>query len=167
VALVAGNLAEVVRALALLPPVVRTEASRTVSAEQARAKLFEMIMNAKRADQVEAERDESAELTALRAQVASLQDECKHLRGTKPRQLPPPSNKPMPKAAPEAKPTPPSAPAPAASPPQNWDSTPHGQAWHRWRNSGGSDGGNAYAPAPGSDGAPVLGWLSRLNAREY
>src|SRR6516165_4725850 len=67
-ALVRGDLAEAVRALALLPPVVRTDSSsRMVSSEQARAKLFEMVMNARAADQVE---DERTERTALQTAEA-------------------------------------------------------------------------------------------------
>ena len=95
-ALVRGDLAEAVRALALLPPVVRTDSSsRMVSSEQARAKLFEMVMNARAADQVEDERTERTALQTAEARIASLEDEIKHLRGVKPRQLPPPTNKPM------------------------------------------------------------------------
>ena len=144
-ALVAGNLAEVVRALALLPPVVRVEgSSRTVSADAARAKLTELVLNAKAADQFEAAQAEQTEVEQLRAQVASLQDECKHLRGTKPRQLPPPS--------------------PTVS--GQWDRSENGRAWHAWNAAGGSSGGN-YGSVFSSDGLPVQGWLDQLNRREW
>ena len=72
-ALVRGDLAEAVRALALLPPVVRTDSSsRMVSSEQARAKLFEMVMNARAADQVEDERTErTAEIAATTHSISA------------------------------------------------------------------------------------------------
>jgi len=169
-ALVAGNLAEVVRALALLPPVVRVEgSSRTVSADAARAKLTELVLNAKAADQFEAAQAEQTEVEQLRAQVASLQDECKHLRGTKPRQLPPPS-KPGATATKPAAATP--KPAPAAAPPPSptvsgqWDRSENGRAWHAWNAAGGSSGGN-YGSVFSSDGLPVQGWLDQLNRREW
>jgi hypothetical protein len=76
-ALVRGDLAEAVRALALLPaPAVRVETSRTVSAADAKAKLFALVENAIAADKVEAEQHEQREVAALRAEVARLRAKC-------------------------------------------------------------------------------------------
>ena len=96
-ALVRGDLAEAVRALAMLPaPVVRADRSgRTVSSEQAREKLLQLVLNAKAADQFDIDQADHTELAAAQARIASLEDEVKHLRGVKPRQLPPPNAKAM------------------------------------------------------------------------
>jgi hypothetical protein len=95
-ALVRGDLAEAVRALALLPaPAVRVETSRTPSAAQARAKLLELVLNAKAADKIEADQADQSDLQAALARVAALEDEVLHLRGVRPRRLPPPSETPI------------------------------------------------------------------------
>jgi hypothetical protein len=163
-ALVAGNLAEVVRALALLPPViVRADRSgRIVSAEQARAKLTTLVMNAVAADQIETGRAEQTELDAARARIASLEDECAHLRGSKPRRLPAPSAKPMKSAAAAPKPAPavaapPSLP-PSAPPPTgpNWDASENGRRW-----------ANHYYGGGGDRGETLGAFFSRINGREY
>jgi len=53
-ALVAGDLAEAVRALGMLPPVVRADsASPTVSASDARKRVLELILNRIGADRIE------------------------------------------------------------------------------------------------------------------
>jgi hypothetical protein len=101
--LVAGDLAEAVRALQHLPAPVRFEAgSQTLGAADARARILQLIMNAKAADaieeaaaeQEEAEAENSA-LQAAEARIQQLEDEVLHLRGVKPRMLPPPSAKPL------------------------------------------------------------------------
>jgi hypothetical protein len=169
-ALMAGRLAEATRAIALLPPPpARVDVSeQTVSAAQARAKLTEIVMNAAAAYQMEEGHSESAEVAALKAQVESLQDECKHLRGTKPRQLPPPSDKPVTSGA-SASTAPTSAPPslPEAARPSCWDDTANGRAWHAWRNAGGYDRGGTYGPSPWDDGLSAQGWINRLNRREW
>jgi len=173
-ALQRGDLDRATKAIALLPaPRAIVDHSPTVSAEVARAKLTTLVMNAVHAHQFEEGNAESAEVAALKAQVESLQDECKHLRGSKPRQLPPPARKPMAKAAASEKgaPAPASvsspAPAPSATVPGQWDASPSGRAWHAWNNAGGAASSGLYGPAPGSDGLPAAGWINRLNSREW
>jgi hypothetical protein len=179
-ALVRGDLAEAVRALALLPtPAVRVETSRTVSASDAKERLLELVLNAIAADQFEADQADQGDLQAARARIASLEDEVKHLRGVKPRRLPAPSEKPVARksdadttaanfqvtgksksaaAKPAADPAPAaSAPSPPSPPSQSWDASPGGQAWHQWRAAGGYGGGDA----------PAQGWIDRLNAKSW
>jgi hypothetical protein len=171
-ALMRGDLDRATRAIALLPaPRATVDHSPAVSASDARKKLTDLVLNHVVAYQFEEGQSESAEVAALRAQVASLQDECRHLRGSKPRALPAPTREPMQKAAALEKGTPSSAsapaPAPSATVPGQWDASPEGRAWHAWNNAGGAVSSGLYGPAPGSDGLPAAGWISRLNFREW
>jgi hypothetical protein len=72
-AVCSGDLANAVKALAMLPPVTRGEVSATtMSAEHARERLLELVLNACAADQFEAEQVEKREVAALKAEVAEL-----------------------------------------------------------------------------------------------
>jgi hypothetical protein len=168
-ALMRGDLDRASRAIALLPsPRAIVDHSPTVSASTARQKLTELVLNACAAHQMEEGRDESAEIAALKAQVESLQDECRHLRGSKPRQLPPPTRKPMAGAArSSSSSSSTSAPSPASAPsqPQRGESTT--QAYYRYMAAGGAASAGLYGPVPGSDGLPAAGWISRLSQREW
>ena len=81
-----------------LPPRV-AHTAETHGAAYARAKVLELILNHKAAAQIdEADAGDDgadAEIAALQARILSLEDECKHLRGSKPRQLAGPNSKPM------------------------------------------------------------------------
>jgi hypothetical protein len=170
-ALSKGELSEATRALALLPaPRGIVDHSPTVSAASARKRFEELVWNHVAAHQFEQGNVESAEVAALRAQVESLQDECRHLRGTKPRALPPPSRKPIQKAAASEKaPTPASSPAPRAADPTRageWDASENARKWREWNAAGGATAGN-YGSVFSNDGLTAAGWISRLNSREW
>jgi hypothetical protein len=168
-----GDLAEATRAIALLPPALRAIVSEpTVSPSAARKKIEDLIRNAVAAHQTEEGRaPENSEIAVLRAQVESLQDECRHLRGTRPRRLPKPTDKPVAKSAADPKTATPSpSPVPRAADPTRpgeWDASASGQAWHSWNNSGGAVPSGTYGPMSGSDGLPAQAWIDRLNRREW
>jgi len=178
-ALVAGNLAEVTRALSLLPPVVQRvgRTGKTVTAEQAKDKLWQAYLDNRAAYEHDVasgraepdntgiktddqHRDDDAEVADLRRQVESLQDEILHLRGTRPRRLPPPSDKPI---VPTRKPAPApdsarksATPTPAPPPGQASLYRPSERAWSSWYYSGGGGGGESLGS-----------FFSRINGREY
>jgi hypothetical protein len=96
-----GKLLVAVETLTKLLPPERVEPA-AVGASDARARILQMILNAQAADaieqadadQEEAEAENSA-LQAAEARIQQLEDEVLHLRGVKPRMLPPPSAKPL------------------------------------------------------------------------
>jgi hypothetical protein len=72
-ALARDNPRSAVAWLELLPPAERVDASgRTVSAQQARKRLYELVMNAVAADQIEKKIEEQREVERLRLEVAEL-----------------------------------------------------------------------------------------------
>jgi hypothetical protein len=171
-ALMRGDLDRATRAIALLPPVPHAIVSEpTVSPSAARKKITDLIRNAVAAHQAEEGRGESTEVASLRAQVESLQDECRHLRGTKPRRLPKPTDKPVAKSAADpkadARPASPPTPPPDPTKPGQWDASPSGQAYHAWNAAGGAVSSGTYGPVPGSDGLSAQAWINRLNSREW
>jgi hypothetical protein len=172
-AMLRGDLAEANRAIALLPqPVARVDASgKTVGVSEVRAKIRMLVANAIAADQIEEGCAGDSELADAHRRIESLEDEIKHLRGSKPRQLPPPSRAAMPEiserkgpigstAAPSS-----STPAPSASSGSTPLHRPSEGAWNAWRAAGGD-------PAPissggGGGGESLGGFFSRINGREY
>ena len=74
-------------------------ADARVTESDAREKLWTLIMNARAADQHEQGEVEVTALQEAERRIASLEDEIKHLRGVKPRHLPPPADKPLDKQA--------------------------------------------------------------------
>jgi hypothetical protein len=162
-ALVDGDLAEAVRALQYLPPVIRADVTTPVpSAVEAREKLWQLVLNAKEADEVE----EASEVERLRLEVAELR---RRLGGPAPDQaakakhvlhspegdtkvidpptsaiLPPSENSHLPQNARPApgrydapKPVPPvidvkPEPVPRPTVPDEWDRSANGQAWREW-----------------------------------
>jgi hypothetical protein len=160
--LCSGNLAEAVRGMALLPPIVRAEGAPTMSATDARAKVLALVMNAKAAWLLEAglTPDDEYDIERLREKVFQLQAELRARRGASAPAVEPvaapampepdmtnvtplrPEPKAEPKGAAAAAPVEPVTPLP--EPTQSWDSTPGGKAWHTWRNNGGYSNGDPF-----------------------
>jgi hypothetical protein len=79
----------------LLPAVDVKMGTTTVSAATARAKLLQLVLDARAADKFEDDQADRSDLQAALARVAALEDEVLHLRGVRPRRLPPPTDKPL------------------------------------------------------------------------
>jgi hypothetical protein len=193
-----GKLLVAVETLTKLLPSVDVKTGSTASATTARERLWVLVSNAIAADQIEKgqaefENDqvEASALQAAQEHIALLQDEIAHLRGSRPRRLPPPSDKPVAKksdAAVVAKSAPKqpadwdpivnglwrppvagelvsreASPSPSAAPPP---SPPPPQ---NWDSSPGGKAWHQWANSGGysNDGLAAAGWISRLNARAW
>jgi hypothetical protein len=124
---------------------------------------------------------QSGALAEALARIEQLEDEARHLRGTKPRRLPAPSEKPLKpvaKTAPtadanasksDAKASSGAKPPPASSSPSSTPSParPSEPAWRSWYYNGGGDTSGTFGPTPWSDNQSAGGWLSRLNSRAW
>jgi hypothetical protein len=79
----------------LLPAVDVRMGTTTVSPATVRAKLLQLVLDARAADQVEGDQVEASALQEAERRIQQLEDENLHLRGVRPRQLPPPTDKPL------------------------------------------------------------------------
>ena len=170
-ALATNNVVLAEKLLSHLPAVcAEVREGSTHGSAGARQHVVELIMSAIAADQVEAEQakaegaaGKNAALQAAEARIAALEDEVLHLRGVKPRQLPPPAK-----------------PAATAEPAQRINGGPpvakSGEETKRQMDAANEGArastfeimtapGRAWEPQPTTEG--VYGWIDRLNRRAY
>jgi hypothetical protein len=188
-ALLRGDLSEANRGIALLPappPSIRVDHSPTPSAADAKEKMWRLFEDNQaawlhdvasgRAEPDDAGdepgHDDVEEVAALHRRIESLEDEVKHLRGTRPRRLPAPSKSAMPEIskpkgpiASAAAPAAPSSPVKVTPLPKREPLyRPSEAAWNSWRAAGGD-------PAPmspgGSGGESLSSFFRRINGPGY
>jgi hypothetical protein len=144
-------------------------AEASVTAAHARERVMQLIMSAIKADEVEAEQADAAgieveqsALAAAEARIASLEDEIKHLRGVKPRQLPPPNAK---ARAPVAKPAEPVKSAAPAKPARAWNGPQDGcPSWLRPVPQVAPEDRPPAAPPQTRSGAETKAAMDRVNS---
>jgi len=172
-ALAENNVALAEKLLTHLPAVCgEVRDAQTHGTSSARERVLQLIVSAVAADQVEAEQAqaegaavEQSALQAAEARIAALEDEVLHLRGVKPRQLPPPV---MPAATAQVAPGGringgvPVAKDAATTMRQMDEANARAGASMRQIMS---EPGRPWEPQPSGDG--VYSWLYRLNGRAY